>query len=104
MNFFAGLKEKYCAVYNKSRIEILRLLTIARHMFTASQVSTELSKCYSDLGHMAANALESKELEWSNHHVQGLLQNIKELSQKLELMENEVSKAKFAPFENFFKK
>ncbi len=104
MSMMKNLKEKTTAFYAKSRFEILRIVTIARHMFTASQVNAELSKCYNDLGRIVAEALQSKELDWGNHHAQNLLVNIKDLSQKLELMEKEVNQAKFAPFGTFFKK
>lgn len=99
-----NLKEKITAFYAKTRFEFLRTLTIARHMFTASQVNKELSKSYNELGRMVADALQSKELEWTNHHAQNLLINIKDLSQKLELIEKEVNQAKLAPLGTFSKK
>lgn len=104
MSMMKNLKAKLLRIYAKTRFEIERIITIGRHMFSASQVNTELNKTYLELGQLTAEALENQEVDWTNHHAQNLVVNIQDLKKKLEVIEKEVQEAKFAPLGSFFKK
>ena len=104
MSMMQNLKYKILKIYAKTRFEVERIITIGRHMFSASQVNTELNKTYLELGQLTAQALENQEVSWANHHAQNLVVNIQDLKKKLETIEKEVQEAKFAPLGNLFKK
>ncbi len=104
MSMIQNLKYKILKLYAKTRFEVERIITIGRHMFSASQVNTELNKTYLELGQLTAQALENQEVSWTNHHAQNLVVNIQDLKKRLEVIEKEVQEAKFAPLGSLFKK
>lgn len=87
--------EKVQEIFQTCSEEIKRTTEIGKKMLTASRTNSCLHEAYEELGRLAAEAVESKKLNWEDPKVHDLIQTIKSCQEDLETLESEVNTIKF---------
>lgn len=87
--------EKVQELFHTCSEEIKRTTEIGKKMLTASKTNSGLHEAYAQLGRLAAEAIESKEINWENPKVHDLMHTIKSCQEDLETLEEEVNTIKF---------
>jgi hypothetical protein len=86
--------EKVQELFQTCSEEIKRTTEIGKKMLTASKTNTSLHEAYEELGRLAADALESKQIDWEDPKVHDLIHTIKSCQEDLETLEEEVNTIK----------